>query len=219
MTSERESLFITFEGVDGCGKTTQAALFAGALETAGASVVRLREPGGCEISEKIRGVILDPENVEMSSECELLLFEAARAQLVKQVVEPALETGAWVVCDRFADSTTAYQAGGRGLDPALVEDANRLGMCGIEPDVTVVLDIDVETAATRVDGDDRMEQAGSELQRKVGEAYRAIAAADSERVVLVDGRGTPEEVRRRVMDAILPHVPGDFKKKLSDAVE
>jgi dTMP kinase len=177
------------------------------LETAGISVVRLREPGGCEISEKIRAVILDPDNVDMCSECELLLFEAARAQLVKQVIEPALESGAWVVCDRFADSTTAYQAGGRGLDAALVADGNRLGLC------------DVETASTRVDGNDRMEQEGRELQRKVGDSYRRLAKSEPDRVALVDGDGTPREVRERVMAAVLPYVDAAMRETLTHAVE
>jgi dTMP kinase len=113
-TGEGRGLFITLEGIDGCGKTTQAARLADALEAAGCDVVRLREPGGTDISEKVRGLLLDPSNTEMCPECELLLYEASRAQLVRQVISPALERGATVVCDRFFDSTLGIPGGGTG---------------------------------------------------------------------------------------------------------
>ena len=120
--------FITLEGIDGCGKSTQARLLAAALEHAGCAVLRLREPGGTEISEKIRALLLDPANAAMSETCELLLFEAARAQLVEEVIVPALAAGQVVVCDRFYDSTTAYQAFADGLDCSMVRSANALAV-------------------------------------------------------------------------------------------
>ena len=138
----RRGTFITLEGVDGAGKSTQVLMLVERLRAAGAEVVSLREPGGTPISEKIRSLILDRANAEMAPECELLLFEAARAQLVCEVIEPALERGATVVCDRFYDSTHAYQAGARGMDDALVTRANELGSCGVVPDITIVLDME-----------------------------------------------------------------------------
>ena len=133
-------VFITLEGADGCGKSTQAALLETRLAALGREVVRLREPGGTAISEKVRALLLDPANEDMSPECELLLYEASRAQLTRQVIKPALACGAVVLCDRYYDSTYAYQAGGRGLDEALVRRANELGSCGRVPDRTLVLD-------------------------------------------------------------------------------
>ena len=138
--------FITLEGTDGSGKTTQAARLAAALEAAGREVVRLREPGGTPISEKVRALLLDPANGAMTAPCELLLYEASRAQLVGEVVEPALARGAWVVCDRFADSTTAYQRAGRGLPAPVVEEANTLACGDCVPDVTLWLDVDPRRA-------------------------------------------------------------------------
>ena len=142
-------MFITLEGADGCGKSTQAALLAQTLEAAGREVVRLREPGGTPISEKVRALLLDPANAEMVPECELLLYEASRAQLTRQVIEPALARGAVVLCDRYYDSTYAYQAGGRGLDDALVRRANELGGCGCAPDRTLVLDLEPSVGYAR----------------------------------------------------------------------
>ena len=144
--SGRRGTFLSLEGIDGCGKSTQAALLADRLEAAGHEVVRLREPGGTAISEKIRTILLDPENGAMADECELLLYEASRAQLVREVIAPALARGAVVVCDRYLDSTYAYQAGGRGLDAALVVRCNELGSCGVLPDRTLVLDLNCEDA-------------------------------------------------------------------------
>ena len=142
-------LFITLEGIDGCGKTTQAALLADALSHAGVDVLSLREPGGVAISEKIRAILLDPANAEMGDTCELLLYEAARAQLVHQVIAPALAAGRTVVCDRFYDSTTAYQAYAAGLDPARVGAANELAVDGCHPDLTLVFELPVEGGSPR----------------------------------------------------------------------
>ena len=200
----RTGTFITLEGIDGCGKSTQAALLAEKIEAAGREVVRLREPGGTRISEKVREILLDPENAEMADECELLLYEASRAQLVRQVVVPALERGAVVLCDRFFDSTFAYQAGGRSLDESLVERCNELGCCGVHPDRTLVLDLDVERALVRAtaDGTDRLEAEGVAFQRRVRDAYLRLAEAEPARVRLVDADGGVDEVAERIFSAL-----------------
>lgn len=196
--------FITLEGVDGSGKSTQASLLVERLRQEGREVVALREPGGTPISEKIRALLLDPENAEMAGECELLLYEASRAQLVREVIEPALLRGAIVVCDRFYDSTHAYQHGGRGLSDALVSRANELGCCGLSPDVTLVLDIDPAAALARAtaQGADRLEAEGLAFQQRVRKDYLALAKEDPARVCVVDAAGDPELVAGRI-DAAL----------------
>ena len=196
--------FITLEGVDGSGKSTQASLLVERLRQEGREVVALREPGGTPISEKIRALLLDPENAEMADECELLLYEASRAQLVREVIEPALLRGAIVVCDRFYDSTHAYQHGGRGLSDALVSRANELGCCGLSPDVTLVLDIDPAAALARAtaQGADRLEVEGLAFQQRVRKDYLALAKADPARVCVVDAAGDPALVAGRI-DAAL----------------
>ena len=156
--------FITLEGVDGCGKTTQAALIADALEAAGYDVLRLREPGGVAISEKIRAILLDPANGEMGDVCELLLYEAARAQLVHQVIKPALAEGKTVICDRFYDSTTAYQAFADGLDRDLVSQANKLAVDGCYPDLTPPSAV-VPAVTPRTASSSRALNSNSELPR------------------------------------------------------
>lgn len=197
-------VFITLEGADGCGKSTQAARLADALEASGREVVRLREPGGTAISEKVRAILLDPANAEMCPECELMLYEASRAQLVREVVEPALSRGAVVLCDRFYDSTYAYQAGGRSLPEDLVRRANALGSCGLDPDCTLVFDLDPELAYARATagGADRMEAEGLAFQRRVRDAYLRLAQAEPARVRVVDASGEREAVAGRALAAI-----------------
>ena len=190
-------LFITVEGIDGCGKSTQARLIAAALEAAGHDVLRLREPGGVKISEQIRASLLDPANAEMGDGCELLLYEAARAQLVHQVIRPALAAGKTVVCDRFYDSTTAYQAFADGLDRNIVSQANELAVDGCRPDLTLVFDLPVEDALRRRSGreaEDRLELKGLEFQERVAAGFRAVAADEPDRVKLIDAGGSIAEV-------------------------
>ena len=190
-------LFITVEGIDGCGKSTQARLIAAVLEAAGHDVLRLREPGGAAISEKIRAILLDPANAEMGDVCELLLYEAARAQLVHQVIRPALAAGKTVVCDRFYDSTTAYQAFADGLDRNMVSQANELAVDGCRPDLTLVFDLPVEDALRRRSGreaEDRLELKGLEFQERVAAGFRAVAADEPDRVKLIDAGGSIAEV-------------------------
>lgn len=200
---------ITLEGVDGSGKTTQLSLLRDALLGSGREVVCLREPGGTAISEKIRALLLDPLNDAMCDECELLLYEASRAQLVCQTIRPALAAGSVVLCDRFYDSTFAYQAGGRGMGEGLVLRANAIGACGVVPDRTLVLDIDPELAYERATrgGADRMETAGLDLQRRVRDGYLRLAELEPERVRLVDAVGPAEEVNARIVAELLDLCP------------
>ncbi len=197
-------VLISLEGADGCGKTTQARLLADALERTGYTVVPLREPGGTALSEKIRALLLDPENAEMGDLTELLLFEAARAQLVCQVIVPALERGAVVVCDRFFDSTTVYQAYAGGLDVETVRSANRAATGGLAPDLTLVYDLPAQEAYRRAtrDSADRMEQRGLGFQEKVVEGFRAVAASEPERVRVVDATGDVPAVLMRTVEAV-----------------
>ncbi|MDY2777683.1 MAG: dTMP kinase [Collinsella sp.] len=197
-------VFITLEGIDGCGKTTQSRLLAEALERAGHDVVLLREPGGVAISEKIRALLLDPGNEEMGGVCELLLYEAARAQLVHQVIAPALASGKVVVCDRFHDSTTAYQSFAGGLDLSAVKRANSLAVDGCLPDLTIVFDLPPAVACERTAGRgiDRMEAKGMAFQERVAAGFRAIADDEPDRVRIVDAAPGPDEVFRSVASLV-----------------
>lgn len=179
---------ITLEGIDGCGKSTQAELLALALEHAGYRVMPLREPGGVRISEKIRALLLDPANAEMSDTCELLLYEAARAQLVHEVIAPALSEGAVVICDRFHDSTTAYQGFAGNVAREEADAANALAMGSCRPLLTLVLDVPVDLARRRRGdrAEDRMEAKGPAYQQRVSDGYRTIAREEPDRVRLID---------------------------------
>ena len=191
-------MFISFEGIDGSGKSTQARLLVAAL---GGETVAIREPGGTDAAERIRALLADP-SLELEPLAELLLFCAARADLTERVIRPALEAGRDVVSDRFSDSSVAYQGAARGLGVGEV-----IGLCdtatdGLWPDLTLLLRVDPEVGLGRADGEDRFEAEGLELQRAVAEAYEEIAQIASDRVVVIDGSGTVEEVHERVMDAV-----------------
>lgn len=191
-------MFISLEGIDGSGKSTQARLLVEAL---GADTVAIREPGGTEAAERIRDLLADPE-VALEPLAELLLFLAARADLTERVIRPALEAGRDIVCDRFSDSSVAYQGAARGLGVGEV-----IGLCeaatdGLWPDLTLLLKLDPELGLGRAEGEDRFESEGLELQRAVAEAYEEIAIIASDRVVVVDATGTVEEVHARVMEAV-----------------
>ena len=202
-------VFITFEGIDGCGKTTQVQRVYDTLLSAGMDVIRLREPGGTRISEAIRAVLLDKDNIEMCDECELLLYEASRAQMVKQVVEPALAAGTIVLCDRFYDSTFAYQAGGRGINAQRVQAANKLGSCGVDPSRTLILDIDPREGFARATkgGADRLEAEGLMFQTAVRKGYLTVAQENPQRAQLVNASGSPDEVYQRICDALSDLIP------------
>ncbi|MDO4443717.1 MAG: dTMP kinase [Slackia sp.] len=197
---------MTFEGGEGAGKSTHIAILADALRAAGFDVVCLREPGGTRIGESLRSVVLDPDNAEMADMCELFVYEAARAQLVGEKIAPALACGSVVLCDRFCDSTIAYQAYGRGLDEGAVRRANELACQGIAPDRTVVLEAPSAALglarAARVAAADRLERAGETFHVRVNEAFRAIAAAEPDRVRAVVSHDSIEDTARGVFFAV-----------------
>lgn len=187
--ADARGVFITFEGGEGAGKTTHIRFLAETLEAQGREVVRLREPGGTDIGEKLRAIVLDPGNAAMCDACELLVYEAARAQLVSQVIKPALDRGAVVLSDRFFDSTRAYQGAGRGLDEAFINAANAFACQGVMPDRTILLMPpsieDGLVRATKHTGADRLEQAGAAFHARVREAFLSFAEEDPQRMRLV----------------------------------
>ncbi len=200
-------MFITFEGIDRSGKTTQAAMLA---EVLGPETLLLREPGGTELGERIRGLLKDPA-LELDVRTELLLFCAARAELEASVIEPALAQGRDVVCDRFIDSTAAYQGAARGLGVRTVEGANEIAIGERAPDLTLLLRIDPDAAAGRgqqrlaageADGSDRFEGEGLDFQRAVAAAYDELAARHRARIVVIDAEGAPELVHADVLEAV-----------------
>ncbi len=194
-------MFISLEGVDGSGKSTQARLLVEAL---GEGTVAIREPGGTEAAERIRELLADP-GVELEPLAELLLFLAARADLAERVIHPALEAGRVVVADRFSDSSVAYQGAARGLGVGEVISLCDTATDGLWPDLTLLLRIDPETGLGRAESDDRFEQEGLGLQEAVAQAYDEIAQIASDRVEVIDASGSVEEVHERVMQAVRDH--------------
>lgn len=200
-------MFLTFEGVDSSGKTTQAAMLVDALRARGGAHVHfIREPGGTAISERLREILLDRRNLELSELTELFLFSASRAQLVAQVIAPALGRGEIVVCDRFYDSTTAYQGYGRGLDLDAIRRINAVATAGTEPDLTVLVDITVGEIEARKKASggapDRMEVAGREFFERVRNGYLAIAREHPERFIVIDGMRSVGDIARVIGRAV-----------------
>ena len=201
--SRDSGVFITFEGGDGAGKSTHLQLVAEALRQQGEEVVCPREPGGTIIGEQLRGVVLDPGNYIMTDECELLIYEAARAQLVEQVIRPALKRGAVVLCDRFADSTVAYQSFGRGLDRSFIDRANEFACQGIVPDRTILMttgggaQVGIDRA-TQHKHADRMEMAGNSFHDRVIAGYEQLAADAPDRIRTVLSDGSKPQTAQRV---------------------
>jgi len=195
-------LFIVFDGIDGCGKSTQLARAAGKLIKDGHRVVTTREPGGTDISEKIRSIILSSDNGAMVNECELLLYAAARAQHVREKIEPALRQGAMVLCDRFDCATFAYQGFGRKVPFSFLENINTIAAGGVQPDVTFIFDISVDAASARLSAmkksRDRLESGGKDFFSRVAEGYRTIAQQHPERHVLLNGELPVEELGERI---------------------
>lgn len=191
--------FITFEGGDGSGKSTQIGILRDRLTEAGYDVILTREPGGTRISEKIRELILDPANSEMDDMTEAMLYAAARAQLVRQLIKPALEEGKVVICDRFVDSSIAYQAFGRGLGDA-VGVINTYAVDDCMPDLTILLRLDPERGSDRIAGraHDRIEQASDEFHRKVYEGYLKLEEMYPDRILGIDASGTIEEIAEEI---------------------
>lgn len=184
-------MLITFEGLDYCGKTTQAQLLVGRLKQLGKDVLFIREPGGTSISEKIRAILLDNQHNELTQKTELFLFSAARTQLVSEVIRPALGAGKIVICDRFYDSTTAYQGYGRNLNLSEVLAVNKIAIDGIVPNLTIFVDIDIDEISKRQKAAgvsaDRMESSGCEFFKKVRDGYWTLAQEESARFVIVNG--------------------------------
>jgi len=192
-------MFVTFEGLDFSGKSTQATILVEKLKQQRHNVVHfLREPGGTTISERIRDLLLDKQNLEMSDAAELLLFSAARAQLVKEVIIPALQRGEIVICDRYYDSTTAYQGYGRGINLDAVKSINRLATAGTDPDITFFVDIPVEEIERRKQKAgmtfDRMESSGRAFYERVLQGYRGIAQSEAHRFFTLDGTAGEKEI-------------------------
>lgn len=202
--------FITFEGPEGSGKSTQLRLLAERLRSAGQDVLETQEPGGTPIGIQIRHVLLDSKNREMCPTAELLLMFASRAQNVDQLILPALSAGRTVLSDRFTDSTLVYQGVGRGLGADLVYELDRIACRGLVPDLTLLIDIDAETGLARArrrsarteDSETRMEEQDVAFHRRVREAYRQLAADESKRIRLIDGSQTREAVAEQVWSAI-----------------
>lgn len=204
------SLFITFEGIEGCGKTTQIRLLNESLRRRGLDVLATREPGGCPIADAIRGILLDAANSGMSPRTELLLYAAARAQHVSEVILPALRAGKTILCDRFTDATLAYQGYGRDLDRDLIASLNTMAAGDVTPDLTLLLDFPPEEGLHRARhrnascseiNEDRFEQESLDFHRRVRNGYRELAARQS-RFRLIDARGSVGEVAQRIEKAV-----------------
>lgn len=195
-------LFITFEGVDGCGKTTQINLLKEYFEKQGRTVILTREPGAKGLGIKLREILLNYDG-EVSPNCESFLFLADRAQHIDTIIKPAVERGEIVLCDRHTDSTVAYQGYGRGLDLDRINMLNDIATSGMKPDLTFIFDIDTDTSMSRVGKEkDRMESAGIEFFKRVREGYLAIAKNEPKRVKLIDGSKTIDDIHNQVIDII-----------------
>ena len=203
------SFFLSIEGPDGSGKTTQARLLADHLRQAGHDVLLAREPGGTHVGDQIRQVLFSLDNKGMSPESEFLLFSASRAQLVREVLRPHLQRGGVVVCDRFADSSLAYQGYGHGLELEMVQAVTRLATGGLRPNLTVLLDLPAEDGlARRKQGGrwNRLDDYDLEFHQRVRQAFLGLAAADPARWVTVDGRPAVEEVQREIQRVVDPRL-------------
>ena len=203
-------MFITFEGIDGCGKTTQFRMLAQWLRDRGKDVVETVEPGGTEIGRQIRRILLDPASADMQPRTELLLYFASRAQNVDQVIRPALDSGRIVLCDRFTDSTLVYQGCGRGLDTQVVLDLDRIACRGLKPDVTLLIDIDSETSLMRAKrrnervglDESRIDEEDAAFHERVRQGYLTLAKAEPDRIVVIDGAAGIGEVGQRIREAL-----------------
>ncbi len=195
--------FITFEGGEGAGKSTQLKNLAEHLTKLGRKVICLREPGGTPLGEELRTVLKSPASKSMMAETEALLFASSRAQLVGEIIVPALKQGTYVLCDRFVDSTIAYQSGGRGLDRSLVESVNRLACGTLVPDLTILLDLDpahgLRRASVRDQGQaDRFELLDNGFHQKVREVYHSLVAAQPQRFLVLDATQTPSQLNEAI---------------------
>jgi len=213
--------FITFEGSEGCGKSTQVHSLATRLERSCIPYLVTREPGGTPIGETIRELLqFAPHNSAMAPETELLLFEASRSQLVREIIKPAIERGVCVILDRFFDSTTVYQGAARKLNREMVERLNAFVVGDCVPDITFVLDVDAVTAESRMQQPrkaDRMEQLPAEFYERVREAYRELAKREPNRAVLIDGSRNADEIESEIWNILCARFPA-FTTDLQSAI-
>ncbi len=192
---QKQGTFITFEGIDGCGKTTQMRLFAQHLRALGRNVVETIEPGGTDIGRQIRAILLDPRNADLNARAELLLYFASRAQNVEQVIRPALAAGSTVLCDRFTDSTLVYQGSGRGLETEPILWLDHMACAGLQPDLTILIDVDLETSKQRSRArnrrvrseETRIDDESEAFHARVREGYLELARKYPQRIVVVNG--------------------------------
>ena len=203
--------FITFEGTEGCGKSTQVQRLACRFESLGIHFLLTREPGGTAIGENIRELLqYAPQGKGMFPETEVLLFEASRSQLVREVIEPALTEGTCVISDRFFDSTTAYQGAARRLTTSLIAQLNSFAVGACVPDLTIVLDVDNETAQSRMSAPrrpDRMEQEPAEFYQRVRDAYHDLARREPRRVILLDGSEPADSIEMKIWEIVIERFP------------
>ena len=204
---------ITFEGIDGSGKSTQIQLLETEFEKLGISYKTFREPGGTKLSEKIRKILLDKKNIELYSNAESLLFAAARAQLTAEQIKPAITKGEFVICDRFTDSTIAYQGYGRGLNINNLELINTIATDGLIPDITFILDIDPQKATERLKtvNPDRMEAAGIDFFKKIRQGYCQIREQNQSRCIVINGEKPQKDISKEIHHIIMKR----FKKELT----
>lgn len=207
MSDFNKGKFITFEGIDGCGKSTQVKMLVEKLEQLGMDVITIREPGGTRISESIRDILLYRDTHELGTRTESLLMTASRAQLTKEVILPALNKGTWVIADRYADSTLAYQGGGRELDVNWLEKLNQFATYETIPDLTFFIDILPDEGVRRQNTkQDRIEQAGIDFQSRVRDIYFKLAEKYSDRIIIIDGK--------KDIDTIHKDIWKEFKQRM-----
>jgi dTMP kinase len=212
--------FITFEGVEGCGKTTQIKLLSEYLTERGMSTVLTREPGGCPIADKIRAILLDAENRALSPMAELMLYASARAQHVTEVISPALSDSKIVLCDRFCDATVAYQSFGRGIDRGVIDTLNFHALNGVSPDLTVLVDCDaaigLERARRRIEAssgprEERFELEALAFHQRVRDGYQQLAAAEPERFLIINGSDSIETIFAAISSQVFARIPESLR--------
>jgi len=213
--------FITFEGIEGCGKTTQVSLLKDFLEDRSYRVVTTREPGGTRIGDTIRKILLDSSNTDIDTKTELLLYQASRAQLIKDVITPSLEQGCIVLCDRFTDATLAYQGYAQGISRDLIRGLNQFASEELTPDFTILIDCPVEIGLKRArdrndtrslsESEDRFEEKSIAFHQKVRWGYLQIAEQHSNRYHVVDGRDSPSAIEQDIRSALLKKMEGTAK--------
>ena len=201
MSSSNNAKFITFEGIDGCGKSTQAKLLLEYMNKSGVETILVREPGGTNISESIREILLHSSSGQMGDRTESLLMTASRAQLTQEVIIPNMEQGKFVIADRYSDSTLAYQGGGRKLDIEWLNELNNYATFTLLPDITFFVDIQPEEALRRLDNNkDRIEGIGIEFQTRIRKTYHELAERFNDRYVILDGYGEKGDIHRKVLN-------------------